>query len=292
MRIIIGLLTVVLLGATAAFIGYNLKTKSEIDRYELLARLPELGDDFDYSQIDVTGKYIEPGHLKRIVGVGLDNYVEDQNYYYSKTDIVRIAAEENLDIKYDEMVARSINLYKENPDYAGWLILPGADVDYPVMKKDNPYDYYLYRDFDGNQAVMGSLFLGQGVDGNSDYTIIHGHDMRNGKMFGSLGKYTDYETYKKNPMFAFINRSEVFLYEIVGIVYTNIPAKESTDFKYYEYMGNQSTTRKKEFIDWIDDNSLFELDDCAEVYDELMILSTCSYQTENGRFLVIGKRIN
>lgn len=79
-----------------------------------------------------------------------------------------------------------------NPDYVAWLTMPGTKVDYPVVQgADN--EHYLNHTFEGVQNPVGCLFMDYQADGNFSgrNTIVYGHSVNNGSMFGQLYKYLD-----------------------------------------------------------------------------------------------------
>ena len=78
-----------------------------------------------------------------------------------------------------------------NPEYAVWLYLPDSQIHYPVVyPKDN--HTYLKAGFDRQPSTYGCLFLDVSSNPLTEQPIIiHGHNMKNGKMFGSLKKYLD-----------------------------------------------------------------------------------------------------
>ncbi|MCC6095645.1 MAG: class B sortase [Eubacterium sp.] len=83
-----------------------------------------------------------------------------------------------------------------NDDIVGWLYIGALDLSYPVTHyTDN--DFYLHRTFEKNDNFAGSIFeeYQNSADFNDPNTIIYGHNMKNGSMFGKLAqleqKYTD-----------------------------------------------------------------------------------------------------
>ncbi|MDL2220506.1 class B sortase, partial [Eubacteriales bacterium OttesenSCG-928-N14] len=87
-----------------------------------------------------------------------------------------------------------------NPDYVGWLQIAGAGVDYPVVRgADNTR--YLTTTFEGNHNAAGAIFMDSGSIGGfaSRHTILYGHNVKNGSMFGSLKKYLDAAYLAQNP---------------------------------------------------------------------------------------------
>ena len=77
-----------------------------------------------------------------------------------------------------------------NPEVIGWIQIEGTSISYPIMKgKDN--DYYLKHTFEGNYNAAGSIFIDYTNNSNFEdcNTIIYGHNMKNGSMFGLLRKH-------------------------------------------------------------------------------------------------------
>ena len=82
-------------------------------------------------------------------------------------------------------------LRARNAQVVGWLTIPGTAVDYPfVQGRDN--EVYLDRDFDGDPAAAGTLFLDARSDAAfGDFnTLLYGHNMKNGSMFGELDRFS------------------------------------------------------------------------------------------------------
>lgn len=84
-------------------------------------------------------------------------------------------------------------LVTDNPNCVGWVSVTDTRIDYPVMYTPNDPEYYLHRNFEGNESAAGTPFLGKGclLDGNS--AIIYGHNMNDGSMFASLRNFDNPE---------------------------------------------------------------------------------------------------
>lgn len=79
-------------------------------------------------------------------------------------------------------------LQAQYPDVREWLIIPGTNVDYPVLQsgKENP-EFYLRRNYRGEYNINGSLFLQWNCPAEDGLNrIIYGHNMNSGAMFGNL----------------------------------------------------------------------------------------------------------
>lgn len=196
-------------------------------------------------------------------------------------------------------------LYEENPDIIGWLSIEGTDIDYPVMQTLEDEQYYLYRDFYGNDNRNGSLIMdtdsivGIGckeqeyIGGTSPATnlIIHGHTMKSGLMFGKLDLYEDAAYGKKHNIICFNSLYEKREYELIAVFRSQVYMKSDNVFKYYQFF--QADT-EDEFHTWyrnIKEMALYDTGVTAKFGDEFITLSCCAYHVEDGRFVVVGKRI-
>jgi sortase B len=196
-------------------------------------------------------------------------------------------------------------LYEQNEDIIGWLFIEDTMIDYPVMQTPKDETYYLHRDFNKEENKNGCLILDtdtyagigcakQGyVNGEPPSTnlIIHGHTMKSGEMFGGLKKYADYEYGMEHNIICFDSLYEKREYELIAVFYSQVYYQSEDVFKYYKFF--QADTQE-EFDDWynnIKELSLYDTGVSAEFGDEFITLSCCAYHVEDGRFVVVGKRI-
>ena len=181
-------------------------------------------------------------------------------------------------------------LHDQNPDFAGWLQIPDTNINYPVMCTPDDVEYYLYRDFDGNKAVSGVPFLGGGCTSFSSSVIVHGHNMRNGTMFHDLMKYMKQDFWEAHPVITYSTLEKYGQYEVLAAF--NYDATLNPDpaaFNLYAYAGDLSEEDFNTLMDYITRHDLYDTGVTAEYGDRLLILSTCAYHTENGRFVVVGR---
>lgn len=120
----------------------------------------------------------------------------------------------------EEITRREKLFWSTRQDYhamQGWLILPGTMVDYPVMHTAQE-DYYVDHSYDGQADVYGALFLdAENADDFSDpLSVIYGHDMRNGTMFGDLPKYLQPSYFQANSDGVLILESGTISLQIVA----------------------------------------------------------------------------
>ena len=187
-------------------------------------------------------------------------------------------------------VSQYAALHDINPDYVGWLYMEGTLIDYPVMYSPYDIEYYSRRTVFGADSRGGTPFIGPDADIDSDCFYIYGHNMSSGLFFGTLHYYEDPEFVKEHPRFTFETLTERRTYEIFGVLKT-IVRYEGNGFLYYGYPGEMSEDRFDEFVENIKKESIVECDVEPEFGDQLLVVSTCSYHTPTGRFVVVGRRI-
>ncbi|MGN0345728.1 MAG: class B sortase [Lachnospiraceae bacterium] len=197
------------------------------------------------------------------------------------------------------------DLYEQNRDLIGWLSIDGTVIDYPVMQCPEDEEFYLTHNFYKEESRNGCLILdndsqaGVGLQvqnyangiAPSTNLIIHGHTMRSGQMFGSLRLYEDEEYGMSHSTICFDSLYERREYELIGVFYSQVFYENEDVFKYYRFF--QADTQEA-FDDWysnIKELSLYDTGVTAEFGDEFITLSCCAYHVENGRFVVVGKRI-
>lgn len=174
----------------------------------------------------------------------------------------------------------------KNPDFAGWLKIEDTRIDYPVMHTPEDIQYYIRRDFYGKESVSGTLFIGNNCSTDSLSMIIYGHNMKNDTMFGSLDKYNEEAYWRQHPTIRFRTVDEEREYEIFAAFQTRLPYENEKGFRYYEYVGDLTAEQFKEFTEQISTTALYNTGIHPQYGDRILMLSTCSYHTKNGRFIV------
>jgi len=184
-------------------------------------------------------------------------------------------------------------LYAQNPDLAGWLSIEGTEIDYPVMFRPEDEGYYLSHNFDGEKDKSGALLIQAGCDpftlgGN---IIIHGHNMKSGKMFGDLDEYKKEAYWKEHPVIRFDTLYERGEYEIVAVFLSKVYRKNEDVFKYYQFFGANTQAEFDEFYSNIKALALYDTGVSADYGDSFITLSTCAYHVENGRLVVVARKV-
>lgn len=205
--------------------------------------------------------------------------------------------ETNTELNDEEEAPEVLEDYKTllnmNKDLIGWLKIADINIDYPVMQT-NDNTYYLNHNFDKKSDKNGCLFLDYQCDviNRNTNLIIYGHNMLSGNMFGNLDKYSSEEYYKEHPKFEFDTIYEKGAYEIVYVFRSKIYNEDDVVFKYYQFFDVQSELEFNSNMTEMEKISLYDTGITPEYGDELLTLSTCDYQEDNGRFVVVARKIN
>ena len=169
-----------------------------------------------------------------------------------------------------------------NEDIVGWLRIRALDISYPVVQgEDN--DYYLHRTFERTDNFAGCLFMNcdNEADLTDQNTIIYGHNMKNGSMFGKLKNYNDPDVFKKSKYFWIYTPDLIYQYRIFSASVVNkIGLTYQITFTEDEF--NQFVNQA--FSSSVVDNTGVEV----TREDRVVTLSTCTGD-DSTRFVVMGK---
>lgn len=212
------------------------------------------------------------------------------------------AEEETLEETLPQIHEDFNDLLKENEHVVGWM-RAGEKIDYPIMQYDN--SYYLSHNFHGDKDSNGALFLDEGNElwSGDDVSLIYGHHMKSGAMFGTLTRYEQYDYVVKHPIISFRtirDAEEVYYVPIAGFHASMIPGKaDYFDIQRFRFSndheGGDSYERKsREFEKYLKDLSAWSIwtsPFTADVNDQLLMLVTCSYHNEDGRFMLVCRKL-
>jgi len=171
------------------------------------------------------------------------------------------------------------NLKSQNTDMMAWIAFDTLDISYPVMKgQDNLY--YLTHTFSGKTNTSGSIFMEVGNAGNfSDcHTLIYGHNMKNGAMFGHLKKYREEEFYKGNEYFTVYLEDKYLRYQIFSVHTVSV-----TDPVYT--IGFAPNEEFADFVDRLNRQAWYDTGIMADVNSKVVTLSTCT-SSDDSRYVV------
>ena len=186
-------------------------------------------------------------------------------------------------------------LRKVNGDIVGWIQIPNTVVDYPVLQsaKDDP-EYYLYRTYKKEDSKYGSIFVNSAatVTGKnlSRAWVLYGHHMNDGQMFADILKFADLEFYKKTPTFAFDTYEKRGDWKVISVFRTNTRKSQGEPFQ-YNYSDFNSDEKFLDFVHQLMIRSIIKTDVKVNENDQIVLLSTCSYEMPDFRTVVVARRV-
>lgn len=181
-------------------------------------------------------------------------------------------------------------LVSMNPETAGFLTM-GGDIALPVVQRKNDNEFYLSHDFEGDESGAGCLF----IDGanrlfpRDDCLYVYGHNMKNGAMFGRLTAMSTASVLVANSPAYFDTIYENGVY--VPFACVTLTADQS-DGDYFELRNFEFTESSfDEFVLALKKRSLVNIPVAVEYGDRLLILVTCNYSIDDGRFAVAFRQL-
>lgn len=172
------------------------------------------------------------------------------------------------------------SLRKENEDVVGWIYCADTQVNYPVLQGENN-DQYLHHMINGEYNSSGSIFMDSGCkpDLSDINTIIYGHHMKNGSMFAMLHQYVDQSYYDDHKVMWYLTPQHTYRLDVIAgyvgesksVAYSNFTTQKELD-SYLEFARSAST---------------FTPDAFPADIKHIFILSTCAYEHENARYVVV-----
>ena len=169
---------------------------------------------------------------------------------------------------------------------AAWMILDGTVIDYPVMQStDN--DYFLRRLPDGSSHRNGSLFIDyrNNPDFSDRNTLIYGHDMRSGDMFGVFRQYRNQDFFDQhNVFYIFTPERDFALILIAGYVLDSAVETPPLSFEDDDaFLAHIENIRRR---------SVFRSDVEVSAEDRIVSLCTCDASHRNNRLIIVGKLVD
>lgn len=200
--------------------------------------------------------------------------------------------QEKSDEAEQELLEKLQDLKKENSDLVGWIKISDTDINYPVVQTtDN--DYYINHNFKKEYNELGSIFLDKdcSITKPTANYLIYGHRSNGGQMFETLTRYKDEEFYKDHTNFQFATLDDVSEYKIIAVFQSQVYYKNQDVFKYYFFKDASTEEEFDNYVTNIKELSMYNIEETANFGDQLITLSTCDYHVEDGRFVVVAKKV-
>ncbi len=176
-----------------------------------------------------------------------------------------------------------------NKDVIGWIQFESFELSYPIVK-DTEAQYYLRRTFKKTKNSAGSIFVGPSNHSNfyDSNTIIFGHNMHNGSMFGQLKYYKNKSFFQGNQFFRIYTPNETQRYQIFSVFQTDVQGIV------YSVYGDKNSKEYLEFLKQVKKSSMYDTGVSVAQGDSIVTLSTCldAAGKSEKRLVVVAKRIS
>lgn len=208
---------------------------------------------------------------------------------YEKLEQI-VQNDETEETTYATTAEKYQSVYDMNNDFIGWIYIPDTPLSYPVMQTKNDPEYYLRRDFEENYSSYGVPFMDYKCDANEgDTIVIYGHNMLNKTMFSAVESYASKSYWEQHKYIGFDTMAGFGTYEVVVSARIDLA---NTDYYYnaYPYFANEAEFN--DFIAKAKAASTYSTGVNTGYGDQLLLLSTCEFNYEDGRYIVIAKKVS
>jgi sortase B len=220
-----------------------------------------------------------------ILPAQFDNTVNEARAIYRKDDTASSTA------STPEQSIFLTDLQKINPDVQGWITIPNTVIDYPVLcPPKNNENYYLTHDWERQSSKYGSIFTWSEKTAPGTNKVLFGHCMKDGRMFAALLKYTDLGFYRSAPVFTYQEGTEASKWKVFAVIKTNTLASQGEVFDYLKTTF-ASSDEFLEFLYQVRLRSVLTLPVNLSPSDEILTLSTCSYEFDGFRTAVFARKV-
>ena len=212
----------------------------------------------------------------------------EEQWAQIKKDYPNVLFPANIQLKYAK-------LYGENQDFVGYLSADGINLNLPVVQTDND-EVYLNKNFYGTKTKYGCPFVTHLNNMSYNHldmnTVIFGHHMNNGTIFGALDKYKTLTGYKSAPVISFNTIYKDYEWKVIAAFITNGYIKDDNGYIFPYYFTNLSSASKmSSYLSELAQRSLYDTGVDVLPTDKLLTLSTCSHEFEDARFVVVARLV-
>lgn len=242
---------------------------------------------FVFAIVKIVSYYYQSNQSKRLNSSMAEEFVIYEEGVEPPTVIVEGDIESEPKEYYYAPIPKEIDfakLIKQNSDVVGWIFNQNGVINYPILQGETN-DYYLTRLINGKTNANGSIYMDSLNNSNfSDRnTIIYGHSMQNGTMFGTLLRYR-YQSYcDAYPEFYIYTPYAKYRVEVFAAYETTI------NDKVYNFFTNESDF--EEFLSYAKNKSKIKTEVSVTASEKIVTFSTCAYSSNDSRFVVCGKLV-
>lgn len=170
-----------------------------------------------------------------------------------------------------------------NPDVLGWLTIDDTHIDYPVVIGETDMEY-VNKDVYGDFALSGSIFMDSdnARDLSDTYTLVYGHHMDNGAMFGDVVEFVNTDYFESHPSGTLYLPDATYTIEIFACVQV-----DAFDSMIYDPLAQDGDV--SELLHYVDEIAVQSRYIGVQPTDKVIGLSTCAEAETNGRVVIFGR---
>ncbi|MCL1859628.1 MAG: class B sortase [Oscillospiraceae bacterium] len=177
-----------------------------------------------------------------------------------------------------------LELQAINPEVFGWITIYGTHIDYPVVQSPNLMKY-VNTNAEGQYSLSGAIFLdsNSSMDFSDFNSIIYGHHMEKQTMFGEIGNFSDNDYFDVRKYGTLYYDGQEHGLEFFAFVHAD--AYDSTIFR-TKISGQEN---QKDYLNMLIERAAHTREIQITANDRIVLLSTCSSNSTNGRDILVGK---
>lgn len=213
----------------------------------------------------------------------------EQQWAKLQSEYPNLIFPQGLQLKYAK-------LYATNQDFVGYLEAKGINLSLPIVQTnhEDTKSPYLKKNFYGKSTKYGCPFvthLNNIVDLDRN-TVIFGHHMNNGTVFGALDKYKTIDGFKAAPVITFNTLYKDYSWKVIAAFVTNAYEEEDNGYIFRYYFTSLSTEERfAAYLNELSQRSLYDTGVDVLPTDKLLTLSTCSHEFDDARFVVVARLV-
>lgn len=187
----------------------------------------------------------------------------------------------------DDLAEKFAELQKINPDVCAWVEVDNTNISYPVCQGEKDF-MYLDTDVYGKYSPAGSIFITAASDRNftDSYTILYGHNMQEGVMFGDINKFLDEAFFSENVTARIYLPDRILELETVAICEADA---------YDQRLFTAPSFDMTKTVNRIYETALHQRGERLSAQEQVIALSTCGSGETNQRHLlmlrVVGEKL-
>ncbi|MGN1194456.1 MAG: sortase domain-bontaining protein [Acutalibacteraceae bacterium] len=210
----------------------------------------------------------------------------EQQWAQIRAEYPNIIFPPNLQLKYAK-------LYATNQEFVGYLSAEGINLSLPVVQTTDD-EKYLSKNFYGQSTKYGCPFVTHfnNIETLDLNTVIFGHHMNDGTVFGALDQYKTIEGFKKAPVITFNTLYQDYKWKIIAAFITNAYEEDDNGYVFRYYFTSLSTEeRYAAYLNELAQRSLYDTGVDVLPSDKILTLSTCSHEFDEARFVVVARLV-